>query len=130
MSRIGLASRSCRNSCSRADPCRKPIAPGGFDQHTSRRSVAGLGNAALASRAAAGMLGRHQTEIRHELAGIGEARDVAKLSYVDILTDFPERDTAAAWNFTERACRDRGLPRAWWKADVRAHIELDIEVIG
>src|SRR6202035_3849866 len=38
-------------------------------------------NAALASRAAAGMLGRHQTEIRHELAGIGEARDVAELSH-------------------------------------------------
>ena len=46
-----------------------------------RRSVAGLGNAALASRATAGMLGRHQAEIRHELAGIGEARDVAELSH-------------------------------------------------
>ena len=42
----------------------------------ARRSVAGLGNAAaLASRATAGMLGRHQADIRHELAGIGEARD-------------------------------------------------------
>jgi hypothetical protein len=27
------------------------------------------------------MLGRHQAEIRHELAGIGEAGDVAKLSH-------------------------------------------------
>src|SRR4029077_11755378 len=44
-------------------------------------SLAGLGDAALASRAAAGMLGRHQAEIRHELPGIGEARDVAELSH-------------------------------------------------
>jgi len=35
---------------------RKSIAPGGFDQHASRRTVIGLGNAALAPRAAAGML--------------------------------------------------------------------------
>src|SRR4029077_19420205 len=40
-----------------ADPCGKSVAPGRFDQHASRCSVAGLGNAALASRAAAGMLG-------------------------------------------------------------------------
>jgi hypothetical protein len=45
--------------------------PGG--EHASRRTVPGLGNAALASRATAGMLGWHQAEIRHELAGIGEA---------------------------------------------------------
>jgi len=35
---------------------RKSMAPGGFDQHASRRTVIGLGNAALAPRAAAGML--------------------------------------------------------------------------
>jgi predicted nucleotidyltransferase len=56
-------------------------------------------------------------------------------SDVDILTDFPEHDTAAAWNFAERACWDLGLepdvmPRAWCKADFLAHIERDIEVIG
>jgi predicted nucleotidyltransferase len=56
-------------------------------------------------------------------------------SDVDILTDFPEHETAAAWNFAERACWDRGLdpdvmPRAWCKADFLAHIERDIEVIG
>jgi len=44
----------------------------------TRRAVSGLGDAALAPRPAAGMLGRHQTEIRHELAWIVEARDVAE----------------------------------------------------
>ena len=56
-------------------------------------------------------------------------------SDVDILTDFSEPETAAAWNFAERACWDRGLnpdvmPKAWCKADFLAHIEPDIEVIG
>jgi predicted nucleotidyltransferase len=56
-------------------------------------------------------------------------------SDVDILTDFSEAETPAAWNFAERACWDRGLnpdvmPKAWCKADFLAHIEPDIEVIG
>ena len=56
-------------------------------------------------------------------------------SDVDILTDFPEPATAAAWNFAERACWDRGLnpdvmPKAWCKADFLAHIAPDIVVLG
>src|SRR6476646_5658083 len=39
-----------------ADPCRKSIAPGGFYQHASSRTITCLGDAALAPRAAAGML--------------------------------------------------------------------------
>jgi hypothetical protein len=54
------------------DPCREPIAPGGLDKHPPCRA------AAPSPRAAAGVLGRHQTEIGHELASIGEARDVAE----------------------------------------------------
>lgn len=55
-------------------------------------------------------------------------------SDVDILTDFPEDETPAAWNFAERACWDRGLDpdvmsKAWCKADFFTHIERDIEVI-
>jgi hypothetical protein len=63
-----------------ADPRREPIAPGGLDEHPSSRIVASLRDTALASRAAAGMLGRHQTKIRHELTWIGEARDVTQFS--------------------------------------------------
>jgi len=55
-------------------------------------------------------------------------------SDVDVLTDFPESETAAAWQFAERACWDRGLtpdimPVAWCKPDFLAHIQADIEVI-
>jgi hypothetical protein len=64
------------------------------------------------------------------------ARDMLRRdSDVDILTDFPEPTTAAAWNFAERACWDRGLnpdvmPKAWCKADFLAHIAPDIVVLG
>src|SRR5215471_5104620 len=42
-----------------ADPRREPIAPGGLDEHPPRCTVASLCDTALASCAAAGMLGRH-----------------------------------------------------------------------
>ena len=57
------------------DPCRERIAPGGLDKHPPCRAVASLCYTALAPRVDAGVLGRHQTEIGHELAWIGEARD-------------------------------------------------------
>ena len=53
------------------------VAPGGLDKHAPCRAVASLCYTALAPRAAA-VLGRHQTEIGHELAWIDEARDVAE----------------------------------------------------
>lgn len=54
-------------------------------------------------------------------------------SDVDILTGSPDGETAAAWNFAERACWDRGLdpdvmPKAWCKSDFLAHIAPDIVV--
>ncbi len=64
------------------------------------------------------------------------ARDTLRRdSDVDILTDFPESATAAAWNFAERACWDRGLdpdvmPKAWCTADFLAHIAPDVVVLG
>ena len=62
-----------------ADPGREPVAPRGLDQHATCRAVPGLGDPALTPRAPAGVLGRHQAEIRHKLAWIGEARDIADL---------------------------------------------------
>src|ERR1700688_2462932 len=56
-----------------ADPCGKAVAPCGLDEHPPCRAVTGLGDPALAACAAAGMLGWHQTKIRHELAGIAKA---------------------------------------------------------
>jgi predicted nucleotidyltransferase len=72
---------------------------------------------------------------RFLLFGSAARRTLRRDSDVDILTDFPEHETSAAWNFAERACWNRGLepdvtPRAWCKADFLAHIERDIEVIG
>lgn len=69
------------------------------------------------------------------LFGSAARRTLRRDSDIDILTDFPEPATAAAWNFAERACWDRGLhpdvmPKAWCKADFLAHIEADIEVLG
>ena len=56
-------------------------------------------------------------------------------SDVDILTDFPEAETTAAWNFAERACWDRELEpdvvaRSWCKDDFLKHIAPDIEVLS
>ncbi len=56
-------------------------------------------------------------------------------SDVDILTDFPEAETSAAWNFAEHACWDRGLdpdvmPRGWCKDDFLIHVEPDIAVLA
>ena len=61
-----------------ADACREPITPGSLDQHSPRRAIPGFRDAALAARGAAGVLARNQAELRHELARIGEAGDVAK----------------------------------------------------
>ncbi len=71
---------------------------------------------------------------RFLLFGSAARGTIRRDSDVDILTDFSEPETAAAWNFAERACWDRGLdpdvmPKAWCKADFLAHIAPDIEVI-
>ena len=61
-----------------ADARREPITPGRLDQHSPRRAIPSFRDSALAACGAAGVLGRNQTEIRHELAGIGEAGDIAE----------------------------------------------------
>src|SRR5208282_2932129 len=78
----GVADRLCQTLLAQqllpADARREPIAPGRLDQHSSGRAIPGFRDAALAACGAAGVLGRNQTEICHELAGIGEAGDVAE----------------------------------------------------
>ena len=64
-----------------ADTRGEPITPGGLDQHSPRRTVPCLGDAALSARVAAGMFRRDQAEIRHQLAGIGEAGHVAEFGH-------------------------------------------------
>lgn len=71
---------------------------------------------------------------RFLLFGSAARQSMRRDSDVDILTDFPEAETSAAWVFAERACWDRGLtpdvmPKSWCKPDFLAHIEPDIEVI-
>ena len=61
-----------------ADARREPITPGSLDQHAPRDAIPGLRNAALATCGPAGVLGRNQAEIRHELARIAKAGDIAK----------------------------------------------------
>ena len=63
------------------DTCWKPAAPCRLDQHAPRRAIARLGDSALASRASAGMLGRNETQIGHELPRIGETGDVAEFRH-------------------------------------------------
>src|SRR5271163_4699132 len=62
-----------------ADPSREAITPGRLDQQSTGRAVARLGEAAAFDAGPARMLRRHQTEIGHQLARIGETREVAQL---------------------------------------------------
>src|SRR6516162_9387385 len=62
------------------DPCREAVTPGRLDQQPAGRAVAGLGEAAASDAGSARMLARHQPEIGHQLARIGEAREVAQFS--------------------------------------------------
>jgi predicted nucleotidyltransferase len=72
---------------------------------------------------------------RFLLFGSAARGTLGRDSDVDILTDFPDAETAAAWNFAERACWERGLdpdvmPKAWCKSDFLAHIAAEIVVLG
>src|SRR5207248_9952658 len=49
------------------DASRILIAPCGFDEHAAGFPVAGLGDAATPDRVSAGVFGRNQTEICHQL---------------------------------------------------------------
>src|SRR5262245_15240416 len=60
-----------------ADPGREAVAPGRLDQQPAGRAIAGLGEAAAFDAGTARMLRWHQPEIGHQLARIGEAREVA-----------------------------------------------------
>ena len=63
-----------------ADPRREAVTPGRLDQQPAGRAVAGFGEAAASDACTARMLARHQPEIGHQLARIGEAREVAQFS--------------------------------------------------
>ena len=53
--------------------------PGGFDQRPARMGVAGLGDRAAAGVGTAGVLGRCESEVVHELPGVVEAVEVTDL---------------------------------------------------
>ena len=59
-----------------ADPCLHAIGPSTFDQNAAGESAAALVMPPPADALAARMLGRHQAKISHQLAGIGEAREI------------------------------------------------------
>src|SRR2546421_1792187 len=61
-----------------ADPRWEAVTPGGLDQQPAGGAVAGLGKAAAFDARYARMFGRHQPEIGHQLARVGEAREVAQ----------------------------------------------------
>src|SRR4051812_8588745 len=58
---------------------RAAVVPGGLDQQPSRVPAAGLGDRPEPALLAAGVLGRRQADVAHELPGLGEAREVADL---------------------------------------------------
>src|SRR4029077_6264303 len=60
-----------------ADPGGKAVAPGRLDQQSTGGAVAGLGEAAAFDAGTARMLGWHQSEIGHQLARVGKARELA-----------------------------------------------------
>src|SRR5216683_2355812 len=62
-----------------ADPRREAVTPGRLDQQPAGGAVAGLGETAAFDARSARMLGGHQPKIGHQLARIGEAREVAQL---------------------------------------------------
>lgn len=71
---------------------------------------------------------------RFILFGSAARRDMRYDSDVDVLVDFAPDDDAAAWDFAERACWDRGLEpdlmrRAWCKPGFLAHIAADSETL-
>jgi Nucleotidyltransferase domain len=56
-------------------------------------------------------------------------------SGVDILVDFPPDALDDAWNFAERACRDRHLepditPLSWCKGRFRDRVTPDLQVVA
>src|SRR5205085_5037807 len=51
-----------------ADPGRKAVAPGGFDQQPTDRTITGLGEAAASDAGTARIRGWHQPELGHEMA--------------------------------------------------------------
>jgi hypothetical protein len=60
-----------------ADARLHAIGPGAFDQGSSGQSVSSFGDSGPSHRASAGMLRPNQSEIGHELPGIGETREIA-----------------------------------------------------
>src|SRR5215469_15481935 len=61
-----------------ADTGREAVIPGRLDQQPTSGVVAGLGEAAASDAGAARMLRGHQSEIGHQLAWIGKAREVTQ----------------------------------------------------
>ena len=62
-----------------ADFCAKSIAPGRFEQETSRNFVSTFGNAARAHRRATRALSWNEAEVCHQVSGCLEARHVSDL---------------------------------------------------
>ncbi len=72
---------------------------------------------------------------RYLLFGSAARRDMKFHSDVDLLLDFPEAAFAAAWDFAEAACWDRGLepdllPYSGCKPAFLDHIKFDMQVLG
>src|SRR5215467_5068333 len=62
-----------------AQPGAELIGPSGFDNHSSKMGVSGLGNAALAPSGAAGVFAGDQAAVGHQLPGRAKARNLPKL---------------------------------------------------
>src|ERR1700728_1245936 len=96
-----------------SDTCWKPVAPCRLDQHAPRRAIARLGDSALASRASAGMLGRNETQIGHELPRIGETGDVAEFA-TSVAAATSARPRSACSAFTTGVSDQSGSAASMW----------------
>lgn len=59
-----------------------PVLPGSFDQQAAGVLGTGLGDSALASLFALGVLARHQAEVAAQKPGMRETAEVADLSHL------------------------------------------------
>ena len=89
------------------------VGPGALDQHPASERIASFGDPAPPHGGAAGVLGRNQAEIGHQLARIGEAGEVA-----DFRNDRDRDDKSDAAHGLDGL--DHGRHRPAWQQDPRS----------
>jgi hypothetical protein len=88
---------------------RHAIGPGALDQYATRKRIACLSNPGAPNGASGRVFARHQAEIGHQLASIGEAskvadRDAQRASRIMPITQAPEFEIYEEPTMDHRCC--------------------------